>query len=213
MHRASVRGWSAHGATDDEEPEPDWTRFQRPDNEVPTSVGVDLLLGSSDDVAVFVCGLSVYRTGIEFTVEARASGRRDPGEEDDFLGSALHGHGRTQNRLLLGVEYADGRYGTNLGTGSRGVHLWSSGGGGGQREASATWFLSPLPSTGEVRLYCAWPSVGIDETVATLDGDEILSAAERVRELWPRMPESHEPREPRPVPVPEGGWFARHSGT
>jgi len=63
-----------------------------------------------------------------------------------------------------------------------------------------------------VRLYCAWPGAGIEETVAVLDGGLLREAASRVRELWPWEPERYEePSRPLPPVLPAGGWFAAHS--
>jgi hypothetical protein len=197
----------------------DWVAFQRPDNEIPATVALDRVLASSEELVVFVGALSVYRNGIELAVEVRSRG--DQVTEEDLLLDALHGHRSSANRLLLGVEFADGRRATNVGLGSSGgpgrpdgpdgvsgVQLWSTGGEGSAHDASATFFLSPLPPPGELRLYCAWPAAGVEETVTVVDADEILRAAARARELWPRVPARAEPREPRRPDLPEGGWFA-----
>ena len=48
-----------------------WRHRQPPDNEVPGSIAFEAVLASSADLAVFMSGISVFRHGIEFTVEVR----------------------------------------------------------------------------------------------------------------------------------------------
>jgi hypothetical protein len=189
--------------------------LRRPDNEIPGSVAVDALLASSEDLVVFICGMSVYRDGVDFTVEVRARPGRMSGAS---LHEAMVWPGAGEDRLLLGVEFDDGRRCTNVprehpppsGTTSADQPaLWSSGSGGRLRTAYASWFLYPLPPPGDLRIICAWPAAGISETVTTLSADAILRAADRARELWPWEPEPTvvEP-EPGPPDIPAGGWFA-----
>lgn len=190
-----------------------WRSRSRPDNEVPVSLALDALIVATGDLAVFVCGMAVYRNGIEFTIEVRARPSRPTGDED-LVSNLVQGR-RGEHRFLVGVEYADGRRCANIdeldvrnpGPPTQ-PHLQGGGGSGGGNEASATWFLTPLPPPGELRLYCAWPAVGIDETVTSLDADRILEAATRVRELWPWEPTIRRPRPPAPPVIPAEGWFA-----
>jgi len=185
--------------------------YGRPDNEVPAVLVIDKVLVASDDLVCYLAGMRVYSTGVEFDLEARLRPGAQVGDAarlyemlTDFYGS----HGVQDERLLVGVEFADGRRGANLdGVADRGVSLRPSGSSGGGRSAQATYFLSPLPPPGEVRIVCALPGAGIDETVTVLDAEEILAAAARVRELWPWEPERHEPRRPRPPAMPDGSWF------
>jgi hypothetical protein len=63
----------------------------------------------------------------------------------------------------------------------------------------------------------AWPSQDLAESSAVVDADDIVRAADRVRQLWPRQPEPEpaapDPGDrPRPIPPPASGWFASHSG-
>jgi hypothetical protein len=180
------------------------------ENEVPVSVAFDAVLARTDDLAVFVSGLRVFSNGVELTVEVRA--RTTPADDRYGLSEALHGHRDAQ--LLLGVEFADGRRCStidwDLMSGPPGTpRLWPGGGSGGQRSADASYFLSPLPPPGELRLVCAWPEAGIEDTVTPLPTQQILDAAARVVELWPWEPEIHEESYEPPAPrVPEHSWFA-----
>ncbi len=113
---------------------------QRPDNEVPVSIALDAVLGETADFIVYVSGVRVFRTVLEFRLTALAR-HRGAGRG---LSGALFGHGEPEDRLLLGVEYADGRTGSNLGGFRTGLNqeldpttpvLMPGGGGGGDRSA------------------------------------------------------------------------------
>ena len=97
-----------------------WTRRRSaPENEVPAGLEFSALLGRSDESAVFVSSFRVYSTGLGFTLSVRL--RREPRHD---LAHRIHelisGHGPggregdLEERLLLGVEYADSRTATNL---------------------------------------------------------------------------------------------------
>jgi hypothetical protein len=51
-------------------------RFEAPDNELPVSVPVDLLLVRTDELAVTLSGVQAYRGGVAFVVTARRRGGR-----------------------------------------------------------------------------------------------------------------------------------------
>ena len=59
-----------------------WRRRQVPDNEVPGCVAFEAVLASNADMVVFVSGLTVFRHGIEFTVEIRLRPGRERGENE-----------------------------------------------------------------------------------------------------------------------------------
>jgi hypothetical protein len=193
----------------------EWRRHHKPDNEMPGSVAVDAVLGSSGDLVVFFCGMLAFRNGVEFTLQARARTIRSDDSETDWLYEGVNGHGDQADRLLLGFEFADGRRCTNL-RGQHGCapnrqdqpHLSTGGGGGGDGSAEFEYFLSPLPPPGDLRIVCAWPERGIAETITVLSTEDILQAASRARELWPWEPREVG-RKATPPPLPEGGWFAQ----
>lgn len=181
----------------------------RPDNEVPSSVALDAVLGETADFGVYLSGVRVFRAGLEFRITALA---RHPGAGRG-LGGALFGHGEQEDRLLLGVEYADGRIGSNLGPFNPELDptapmLMPGGGAGGDRSADASCYLSPLPPPGTLRIITAWPRRGIAETVTEIPADTLIDAATRVRVLWNLGPDEP-PAPPQPPRVPPGGWFDR----
>lgn len=96
-------------------------RRQRRADEVPVTVAVDAVLAESEDLVVCLSGVRVFTTGLDLRLMAMAR-TADARHRRAGLGGALFGHGDPQDRLLLGVEYADGRAGTNvrgMGPGSR----------------------------------------------------------------------------------------------
>jgi hypothetical protein len=194
-------------------------RLEAPDNEIPGSVAIEAVLASTEDLVVFICGMNAYRSGIAFTVEVRVGPSRTL--SDDLREGATNPFGAESSRILLGIEFADGRRCTSVPrehpppgfeASADQPSLWARGGGGSIRSTSVSWFLSPLPPPGDLRIFFAWPAAGLPETTAALPADDILRAASRARELWPwkkPKPEVSEERSAPPV-IPEGGWFAEH---
>lgn len=191
-------------------------RRQRPENEVPASVAIDAVLARTEDLVVFMSGARVFSNGVDLTLEVRlrqvdASGRH-------VLGAAVHGHGPgSGDRLLFGVEFADGRRASTLGRDLRPPtedtedepRLWPGGGGGGSRSMQLQLFLSPLPPPGDFTVVCAWPDRDLPETTTVLSADQLLEAASRVRVLWPWEPEQQFGRPEPPPRLPRGSWFRR----
>jgi hypothetical protein len=187
-------------------------RRQRPDNEIPVPVPVEVTLFRSPDIAVFICGLRAFRHGLDFTVEIRS---RADGPD---LGPGLHGHDQSGDVFLFGVEFADGQRCSNLpplgslpmddAEGSAGPTLIPSGGGGSSNSADISYFLSPVPPPGDLTFVCAWPGRGVPESRAVLAAQPLVDASQRVSELWPWAPPSYRGT-PHATPcVPDGGWFA-----
>jgi hypothetical protein len=182
---------------------------------VPVSLALDAVLLEGRDAAVLLGSVQAFSTGIGFTVTAVAR-RAEPSEG---LFGALHRHGG--DGLLLGVEYADGRTASTVPRRSAGPAvpgrvggdvgaeepmLQQGSGSGSLRHAESTYYLSPLPPPGVLRVIAAWPSLGLAETTTELSADEIRRAAAGARTLWPWEPE---PDYPVPTPeIPPGGWFA-----
>lgn len=198
-----------------------WQRRRPPRNEIPASLPVDAVIGSSADVVVFVASLSIYTNGISFTTEVRARGgpENDDGRVsllEGMLGEAFDptdlGASRpVPGRMLLGVEFADGRRCISTPRGQEAPAdeplLLNNGGSGDAGVGSAEWFLSPFPPPGDLRLYCAWPSSGIPETITIISADDLLEAARRVQQLWPPPRVSDQQPHPSPEPLVRDGWF------
>lgn len=196
----------------DTEHEDEWRRRAKPDNELPASVALDVVLAETDDVVISLATVEVYRNGVDLRVDVRTRG--------DVVAGATNG-GFVGDEVLVGVEYADGRRATNLPMWPRPAvpsateaQLATSGGSGGRRAADLRLYLTPLPPPGTLTIVCAWPQRGIPERVTVIDAEPLREAAGRVRELWPWEP-YREQRPPEPPPAPPGGWFeeTRHRAT
>jgi hypothetical protein len=197
-----------------------------PDNELPTGVGLTVLLGRTDDAAVGITGIEAFSTGFRFTLAVRL--RQAPPELAygglfTLVSSHLHAgvEASVENRLLLGIEYPDGRRASTLQDmrmpGPRAVAdveqlvLVQQGGGGGQQSVDQSYWVAPLPPDGPVVVVMAWAGFGMPECRTVLDGAAIRAAAARSHSLWPPQPAS-EHREPPPTPRPSSGWFAEPPG-
>lgn len=212
-------GWVTvgHGGDNPADPQEAWRSRQRPDNELPAAVGLDVVLVRTDEVAVFISSLRAYRTGVDFTLEIRVRNADVEGHAHDLLASLYGDHGG--DNLLFGVEFSDGRscalpghghHQRDAGDEDTAPQLWTGGGSGGTRSADMDLFLSPLPPAGELRFVCAWPCRGIPETTTVIPAEQIQHAATHAKELWPWEPEPEPSATRRSPAVPEGGWFAAH---
>ncbi|MGI8491212.1 MAG: hypothetical protein ACR2NJ_00430 [Acidimicrobiales bacterium] len=185
-------------------------RSQAPDNEVPVTVPLGLVLARSDDTAVLLPSAQVFRHGVSLDIAA-VTRRRGSGRA---FSMPMHGPmERGAGAFLLGVELSDGRRASTL-------HrrppfdapddepvLMPAGGGGGSRRMDSRHFLSPIPPPGKLVFVVSWTDWGIGETRTEISADPIIEAASRVRELWPWEAEPS-PDEPPSQPSP-GGWFAQ----
>jgi hypothetical protein len=223
---------SMRGGPDDGTEAPPARPLELPDDEVPCAVPVQVMLAHTDKLAVFVAELLVYSTGLTFALQlAQHSSFADQRLVDAWLQPP---HLVGKDRPFFGVDYADDRYTVHdswaaddpaVATlaevakrrGDRWPVLKPTGGRGRIGRYEVDFYLSPLPPPKELRFVLAWPSQDLAESSAVVDADDIVRAADRVRQLWPRQPEPEpaapDPGDrPRPIPPPASGWFASHSG-
>ena len=217
----------SRGASSGEPPTPEqleqWhRRTSPPENEFPASLGLSTLLGRTDEAAVGISQVDAYSTGFRFTLSVRL--RRPRAELTHgglymLVGSHFRPgvEIRTEDRLLLGIEYPDGRRASTLEDGramgpaaldaGTGLMFVQHGGGGDERSVDQTFWVSPLPPEGPVTVVLAWLGFGIPESRTVLDGGAIRAAADRSHLLWPPQP-ALEPQRPPTPPRPSSGWFA-----
>jgi hypothetical protein len=201
-------------------------RMSSPEYEFPASVGLSVLLGRTDDAAVGLTHLEAFSTGFRFTLAVRV---RQP--RPQFARGGLHmlisSHVppgvdvRLEDRLLLGIEYSDGRRASTLTdmrmrgpgamTDTEQLVLVQQGGGGDAHSVDQSYWVAPLPPEGPVTVVLAWPGFGMPESRTTLDSAAILAAASHSQRLWPPQPAAESP-EPPPAPRPSSGWFAYGTG-
>lgn len=172
----------------------------RPDNEVPVPVVVDSPVLSTGDHATWLESCRVYSTGVEleFVLLTRDPERRRP----------------HQLELLVGVEFADGRwtstYGAQPDVDPEAPVLHAQGGGGSDNRMSESYYLSPVPPEGPCTVYFALPDTDLADGEVVLAGARLNTAAAAVRELWPWRPRESSTA-PVHVPVPPpGSWFRSH---
>ena len=220
--------WTSSLADSAEDPPPreqleQWQRLMSPpENEFPAGVGTTILLDSTDDAAVGITQIEAFSTGFRFTLAVRVRQPR-PELARGGLFMLLSPHLQPgleiplADRLLLGIEFADGRRASTLqdrriqGPGgvadSEQLVLAEQGGGGSEQSVDQTLWVAPLPPEGPVIRILTWPSFGMNESRTLLDGAAIRAAASRSQPLWPPQ-SAPEPPQPPPPPRPEAGWFA-----
>jgi hypothetical protein len=173
-----------------------------------------------EDAAIGVVGVRAYTTGFELTLAIRLRKPRPPATQQALhllLGGEPVGRGDPDERLLVGIEYADGRRTTNADGFFRpgqlpdpdALVLSTTGGGGGDSAYDQNYWLSPLPPEGPITVVCRCPAIGIPETVAQLDGAAIARAGRSSVVLWPPTPIETEPAQPPPPRTPPDGWFTQ----
>jgi hypothetical protein len=157
-------------------------RINPPENEIPAAVATSALLARTDDVAIALIGAHAYTFGLRFdlVIRLRHEPRGAMAHKACVLLSAYSGREASDERLLLGVEYADGRTATNFQSpGFRGVpvddvpdepSLSPMGGGGGGCSFDQSFWLMPLPPAGPLVVVCAWSAFDIPESRTVLDG-------------------------------------------
>jgi hypothetical protein len=202
-------------------------RLSPPENEFPAGVGLTVLLGRTEDAAVGITQFEAFSTGFRFTIAVRTR-RPRPALAYGGLSALINSYAipgveiALEDRLLLGIEYADGQRASNLqdmGTSRSGAEtegqrmlFFQAGGGGGEHSVDFTYWVSPLPPEGPMTFVLAWPNFGMPESRTVLDSALIRDATQHVLTLWPPDPEAgRRPKPPRP-PRPSSGWFAEPAG-
>lgn len=198
-------------------------RMERPDNEIGWVLPLSVVLGQTPDAAVAVTHMTAFTTGVAFNLAVRLRVAPD-GVARRGLYELISPHlppGLSvdqERRLLLGVEYADGRTAINLdnqiwppGQQSQDEPiLMASGGGGGDLSVDQGFWLSPVPPDGAFTFVCSWPAFGIHETRHVIDNADLTTASTRATTLWPRQAINHQPPPPPPDPkLPSTGWFGQ----
>ncbi|MEH3076451.1 MAG: hypothetical protein PGN11_07175 [Quadrisphaera sp.] len=193
--------------TDDEPPPftlPDWEG--PPAAVLPGVVDLGVDIGRSDSTVVSIQGVEVYPAGVvlDLAVHLRETGYE--AQRRLFAALGLH-HGRGQLDLCLGagglrwgVELADGRRTTTLDEkpwnerpDDADIEDWYPShpvmdGAGRPQTSYGCWrrgiWLWPLPPLPTMRVVCAWPDRGIEETSVVVSTEGLHAAAARARPVW-----------------------------
>lgn len=194
----------------DGEPDADaLRRMGAPENEIPVALPQNRVLVQGPDLAVALVSVQAYTTGVAFELAARARPGA-AGLRPEALNEVFWAHRGGAERFLMGVQFADGRRVTSAWGPERSgeLVLHPGGGSGGDTLIDQSWWLSPLPPEGPLRLVVRCPELGIAETVVELDGTAIRRAGESAVVLWPWEPRHERPDLPHPPDVPPDSWFA-----
>ncbi len=177
---------------------PRWVS-QAQEDQVPGSIGEDLQLGANNRAVVWLLRPASYSTGLRF--EMVVAFRADALKPSDLR--ILVDIGRPPDGVpvpfvfpRLAVEFADGLRLSNLdvrdGEEISRVGLWQLSAGGDvltdvlrgrYRYCRYSWYLSPLPSRGDLTFVFEWSAVGIRETRTWMSGDTVRRAAARAHNL------------------------------
>lgn len=193
--------------TDEEPPPfdlPDW--YGPPDGVSPGVVDLGVEVARSDSTVVNVQGAEVYATGVVLGLAVHLRERGREAQRRVFAALELH-HGRGQLDLCLGAGGM--RWGVELADGSRVTTLdespwnerpedtdpaeWNPShpvmdGVGKPQTSYGCWrrgiWLWPLPPPPTMRIVCAWPDRGIEETSVEVSTEALHQAAARARPVW-----------------------------
>lgn len=152
-----------------------------------------LVVLRSPDVYAVVTDFQAFPGGALFTLDTRVR----PGVVRTFAPlpdpPPLMISARTGD-LRFGVGFADGRktalhspVPTTAGQAPGPVLSLCGGTGGGGRDRMEVW-LWPLPPEGSLTFAASWPTLGIEETVTTVDATDLVAASARAEQLWPDEP-------------------------
>ncbi len=189
-------------ATTKTEPPAAWTqaelrarqaRISPPPHELPVTLAVPLVVGRGQDVVVALTAVQVYREGISLEVLVRMS-TSPPGRSLSQLIAGGAGAGR-ESRLLLGVEFPDGRsavagdrleryFGNERAEGEPRLTAYRGMGGVEDTAWDQQYWLAPVPPAGPLAFVCTWPAGNIPVTRTVLEGVDLPAAAAGSTLLW-----------------------------
>lgn len=160
--------------------------------ELPTPVGMRLMLARTEQVAVAVIGLWAFTVGFEFVVGV---GMRDeiPGQSvASFLAEVDDEPLDDDEFCRLGIQFSTGEKAANTElraaregkSGMRGPIMRVRAGGGGLVSREWRYWVSPLPPPGPLAFVIEWPYFGISESRTETDAQPILDAASKSIVLW-----------------------------
>jgi hypothetical protein len=175
-----------------------------PEDSFGVVVPLHLVLVRTADLAVAIPSATAYGNGFGFDLAIRRAAAND----DAFaLDRTLHWLGREGSPppevLRVGVQFADGQKATSLDSWGdyfdpqswtqappSGPVLLPSGGGGGERVRSQSYWVWPLPPDGPLAFVVEWPALDVPLTQARVDAALIRQAAAQDEGLWPADPDN-----------------------
>lgn len=153
------------------------------------------VLVRTEEVAVAVWGLTVFASGLRFTVASMSRRSRLPMDRSSLRFRFEEGSQVPSEVLRFGLSCADGSQAVN--TEQQTVLqqlarqdqdsrvLFPEGGRGSGTEFLQGYWCWPLPPPGEIAFFCEWPAFGIPLTEHKITAEPILTAASRSQSIWP----------------------------
>lgn len=146
---------------------------------LPGTAPTTAVLARTHDTAVALITIRGYPTGLEITLAVRTRSA-----VPNLFGQVTN-HDRHDDHLQWAITYPDGTttaadYPDSPTDQPVLIPQHAS---GTDDAVDATYWLTPLPPAGTVRILCAWPAMEIAETTA-LDTEPLLDAAARATPLW-----------------------------
>lgn len=155
-----------------------------PQNELPATVGLDVVLVADDAAVISVSRAEVYSDGYLLVLQIGCGARTPVGPP--FLSD-------DDDHLRLGFVLVDGtilRVPEDLRSERPLIERpddpqvrWTSGAGGGAMAVFRFW-LWPLPRAAVCAVACSWPAMGMTTHEANLDSARIIEARSRAVCLW-----------------------------
>jgi hypothetical protein len=173
----------------EERPQAAWVRS--PDNELGVALSLRLVLVRTAALALLVDQVVAYSTGLSFRLAGRSRPEAAAANRRRF-DQMFMPRGVDMDRLLIGVEFADGRKATNLVHGPpegdpSGPVLMGGGGSSGGGRFDLEFWLWPLPPDGPLAFVAQWAEEGIELTRVEVEASAIRAAGARSEPLWPEL--------------------------
>ncbi|MFI7073227.1 hypothetical protein [Micromonospora sediminicola] len=150
----------------------------------------------AEGVAVAISRVDVYREGLEFTVSTFSKEYLGRGPLSSIVrpfGPVADLPEKPGGGLLVMVEFPDGTEVSNRSSRpprpeKESVLMVESGGEGGASSFHQRYWVSPIPSSGEIRIKFEWVKYGLSGQVVALSARELLGSAESSIQLWQSNP-------------------------
>jgi hypothetical protein len=178
-------------APDEPEPyaQPVWA--SAPDNQLGVAVPLRVILLRTEELAILIDQVVAYTTGFSFRLAGRRRAGATLANERGFE-HVLSPHHDDMDRLLVGIEFADGRKATNLTHGPTdsegdGPMLMTGGGAAGGGRFDFQFWVWPLPPDGPLTFAIQWADQDVELTRAPVESSPIREAGALSEPLWPEL--------------------------
>jgi len=169
--------------------------WRPPEDVLPCTVPLQLLLAHTSEVAIAAVNFAVYPTGfdIELIVASRGDDLSELSSSTQLWRHRYSAATAPADEFLrLGIQLADGGIATNLdqfpstdgASQYVGPVLLPNGGQGTMHRQSLHYWVWPLPPAGPITFVCEWPKYAVEETRCSTDATPLLIAAEKAFPLW-----------------------------